>query len=153
MISCSNSILFGEVRMPTSTVDVNSVEAIIHASYDVISGPAGQPRDWERFRSLYVAGARLMPVISGAEPRVRLLTPDEYVRRVEPIFAKESFWERETSRQVEIIGRIAHVLSHYESLRDPSGPPFEHGTNSIQLFKDDSRWWIVSVMWNTARSE
>ena len=139
--------------MPISGSDLSTVEAIIHASYDVISGPAGQPRDWDRFRSLYAPGARLMPVISHPEPRVRILTPDDYISRVEPIFAKENFWERETSREVETTGRIAHVLSHYESLRDLNGPPFEHGTNSIQLFYDDARWWIVSVMWNTARSE
>jgi hypothetical protein len=25
--------------------------------------------------------------------------------------------------------------------------------NSIQLFNDGLRWWIVNVMWNTARAE
>ena len=78
---------------------------------------------------------------------------EDYIRRVEPIFAEENFWERETSRQVEMVGRIAHVLSRYESLRDPNEEPFEHGANSMQLFFDDTRWWIVSVMWNTARNQ
>ena len=134
-------------------LDVNSIEAIVRASYEVISGPAGQPRDWDRFRSLFVAGARLMPVVSGGNPRVRILSPEDYIRRVEPIFVAEPFWERESSREVETIGRIAHVLSHYESLHDPNGTPFERGTNSIQLFNDGDRWWIVSIMWNTSRSE
>jgi hypothetical protein len=137
----------------TRSADVNTLDGILHASYAVISGPAGQQRDWDRFRSLFVPGARLMPVISGAAPRVRVLTPEDYIRRVEPIFAQEGFWERETSRQAETIGRVAHVLSHYESLHDPDGVPFEHGTNSIQLFNDGVRWWIVSIMWNTARGE
>jgi hypothetical protein len=132
--------------------DVESVDAILRASYEVNSGPKGQARDWERFRSLFVPGARMMPVVGGENPTVRVLTPDEFIARVEPIFAVEDFWERETSRHVEQLGRIAHVLSHYESLRDPNGEPFENGTNSIQLFYDDVRWWIVSIMWNTARS-
>jgi len=132
--------------------DVITLDAIIKASYDAISGPAGQPRDWNRFRSLYAPGARLMPVIGGETPHVRVLSPEEYIQRVEPIFATESFWERETGRQVESFGRIAHVVSHYESLRDPHGAPFETGTNSMQLFNDGGRWWIVSVLWNTARS-
>lgn len=136
---------------PARPSDVNSPEAILHASYEVISGPAGQPRDWDRFRSLFIPGARLMPVISGENPRVRVLTPEDYIRRVEPIFATEPFWERESSRQVETIGRIAHVLSHYESLHDPDGAPFERGTNSVQLFHDGVRWWIVSIIWNTPR--
>jgi hypothetical protein len=38
-------------------------------------------------------------------------------------------------------------------VRDPKGEPFERGTNSVQLFHDGERWWIVSVMWNTSRAE
>ncbi len=134
------------------TDGLTTLSGIINLSYELISGPAGQSRDWNRFRSLYAPGARLMPVVGGAQPHVRVLSPEDYIRRVEPIFAVESFYERETSREEKIIGRIAHVLSHYESLRDLNGPAFETGTNSMQLFFDDTRWWIVSVMWNTSRS-
>ena len=134
--------------------DVSTLDCILQASYEVLSGPAGQLRDWERYRTLFAAGARLMPVVAvaGEKPHVRQLTVEDYIRRVEPIFAVEDFWERETSRQSETFGRVAHVLSNYESLRDPNGPPFEHGANSMQLFHDDARWWIVSIMWNTSRS-
>ena len=41
--------------------DSASSEAIIAALYDVISGPAGQARDWDRFRGLFAIGARLLP--------------------------------------------------------------------------------------------
>src|SRR5574341_2223505 len=135
--------------------DVATLDAILQAMYAVISGPAGQPRDWDRFRSLYLAESRLMPVVSppGGLPHVRVLSPEDYIRRVEPIFAREDFWERESSREVAVFGRVAHVLSHYESLRSPQGEPFERGTNSVQLFCDGSRWWIVSAMWNTTRGE
>jgi len=136
--------------------DVSTLDGIIHALYEVLSGPAGQPRDWERYRTLFVEGARLMPVVavasSGDKPHVRQLTVEDYIRRVDPIFAVEDFWERETDRQTEVFGRVAHVLSAYESLRRPDAPPFEQGANSMQLFFDDSRWWVVSIMWNTSRS-
>jgi hypothetical protein len=133
--------------------DVSTLDGIMHALYEVLSGPAGHPRDWGRYRTLFVDGARLIPVVAvtGQTPHARQLTLDDYIRRVEPIFAVEDFWERETSRQTETFGRVAHVLSRYESLRDPNGPPFEHGANSMQLFYDDSRWWVVSIMWNTSR--
>jgi hypothetical protein len=123
--------------------------------YEVLSGPAGQTRDWDRFRSLFAEGARLMPLISLPDQpvRVRLLSPDDYIRRVEPILKKEDFWEKESGRQTETFGQAAHVLSSYESLRAADGTPFERGKNSIQLFHDGSRWWIVSVMWNTSRAE
>ena len=96
-----------------------------------------------------------MPVIShaGGLATIRVLSPDEYVHRVEPIFATENFWERETNRQEQTFGHVAHILSSYESLHAPDGAPFEKGTNSIQLFYDNARWWVVSVMWNTSRKE
>ena len=96
-----------------------------------------------------------MPVVSlpGEKTRVRLLSVEDYIRRVEPIFATENFWERETSRQAETIGHFAHVLRSYESLRDPNGVAFERDANSIQLLNDGSRWWIISILWNTSRSE
>jgi hypothetical protein len=139
---------------PALESDVTTLDGILHALYEVLSGPAGQPRDWERYRSLFLEGARLIVVVAvaGEKPRVRQLTLEDYIRRVEPIFAVEDFWEREASRQTETFGRVAHVLSSYESLRDPKGPPFERGANSMQLFYDDSRWWVVSVMWNTSRT-
>ncbi len=96
-----------------------------------------------------------MPVVSmpGEKAGVRLLSTEDFIQRVEPIFAREDFWERETSRQTETFGHFAHVLSFYESLRSPDEPPFETSVNSIQLLNDGIRWWIVNLMWNTARKE
>lgn len=144
--------------MPTPMVrpsDVATLDAILHAFYETVSGAVGQPRDWDRFRSLILPGGRLMPIVSMAEEKagVRFLSTEDFIRRVEPIFAREDFWERETSRQTETAGHFAHVLSFYESLRSPSGPPFERSVNSIQLLNDGIRWWIVNVMWNTSRAE
>ena len=134
--------------------DVASLDAIIQAMYDVISGPAGQPRDWDRLRSLYHRDARLIPVsLAGGQVRPRVLSVDDYIRRVDPIFAKENFWEMETGRQVETFDSIAHVVSSYESVREPGGQPFHIGKNSIQLVYDGSRWSILTVMWCTPRPD
>ena len=135
--------------------DVATLDAILHAFYETVSGAVGQPRDWDRFRSLILPGGRLMPVIAiaGEKAGVRFLSTEDFIRRVEPIFAAEDFWERETSRQTETLGHFAHVLSFYECLRSPDGPPFERSVNSIQLLNDGLRWWIVNVMWNTSRAE
>jgi hypothetical protein len=139
----------------TQPLPFATLDDILRASYETISGAARHKRDWETFRSLFAPGARLMPVVSvpGERARVRVLSPEDYIMRVEPIFAVEDFWEVESSREVAQFGRVAHVLSHYVSLRTPDGEPFEKGTNSIQLFWDDARWWIVSIMWNTSRAE
>ena len=34
--------------------DVATVDGVVKAYYDVITGPAGQPREWSRDRSLYI---------------------------------------------------------------------------------------------------
>jgi hypothetical protein len=133
--------------------DVESIDAIIAATYDVISGPAGKQRDWDRERSLFYPGARLMPTATVAgrndvELAPQILDVEGYIARVEPLFAKSGFFETEIARRVESFGSIAHVWSTYESRSDPSDPdPFMRGINSIQLFHDGKRWWVLSIYW------
>jgi hypothetical protein len=130
--------------------DVASIDAIIAAVYDVISGPAGKKRDWDRMRSLFVPGARLIPT----GPRQtggfgsRVLTVDEYIERASGFFAKEGFYERQAARQIEQFGQIAHIFSTYESRHAPDdAKPFQRGINSIQLMNDGNRWWVVTIFW------
>ena len=133
--------------------DVESIDAIIAATYDVISGPAGRPRNWERERSLFYPGARLMPTATVArtndvELAPQILDVEGYIARVEPLFEKSGFYETEIARRVESFGSIAHVWSTYESRRDPGdSEPFMRGINSIQLFNDGKRWWVLSIYW------
>jgi len=137
----------------TRAGDVTSLDAIIAALYDVISGPAGG-RDWARFGSLFRDGARLIPTgIDSTGRKVTFVwTPDEYATRADRWFADNPFYEREASRVVEQYGHIAHVFSTYESRNDPNAEPFSRGINSIQLFYDGSRWWILSIFWGDERS-
>ena len=133
--------------------DVESIDAIIAASYEVISGPVGKKRDWNRERSLFIPGARLIPTATvpgktDVDLAPLVLDVEGYIARVEPLFEKEGFYETEVARQVEQFGQIAHVWSTYESRRDPSeAEPFMRGINSIQLFNDGKRWWILSIYW------
>lgn len=130
--------------------DVASVDAIIAAVYDVISGPAGKKRDWDRMRSLFAPGARLIPT----GPRQaggygsRVLTVDEYIERASGVFEKEGFFEREAARQTEQFGQIVHAFSTYESRHAPDdAKPFQRGINSMQLMNDGKRWWMVTIFW------
>ena len=130
--------------------DVASIDAIIAAVYDVISGPTGKKRDWDRMRSLFVPGARLIPTgphqAGGYGSRV--LTIDEYIERACVFFEKAGFFEKESARQIEQFSQIAHVFSTYESRHAPDdAKPFQRGINSIQLMNDGKRWWIVTIFW------
>src|SRR5262249_15850160 len=53
--------------------DVRSIESIVAAIYDVISGPPGD-RDWDRMRSLFHPGARLIPCLATPQDRERGMT-------------------------------------------------------------------------------
>jgi hypothetical protein len=129
--------------------DVGSIDAIIAAVYDVISGPAAKKRDWDRMRSLFAPGARLIP--TGPRPTgfgSRVLTVDEYIERSSPFFEKEGFFEKEAARVTEQFGQIAHAFSTYESRHAADdAKPFQRGINSIQLMNDGKRWWILTIFW------
>jgi hypothetical protein len=130
--------------------DVDSIEHIIAAVYDVISGPAGT-RDWNRFRSLYYAGARMIPSRRDDKGVVtaRVSSPDEYATRAQDFFSKEGFFENSVANRVESWDHIAHVWSTYESRHAKGEKPFARGINSFQLFNDGSRWWILTVYWES----
>ena len=140
----------------TNLADVASIDAIITAAYDGISGPAGKKRDWDRERSLYYPGARLIPTAKPGENdglAPQILDVDGFIARVEPYFAEHGFYEKEIARRTEQFGHIAHVWSTYESRHNADDPePFVRGINSIQLFHDDSRWWIVTIYWQQESS-
>src|SRR5947209_9515980 len=138
--------------------DVSSVDAVIAALYDVISGPAGKERDWDRMRSLFIPGARLMPTspvqppgtppdtpLSGSEQyATHVYDVDGFVERASKFFATQGFYEREVARRVESYGHIVHAWSTYESRHKADDPkPFARGINSIQLMYDGKRWWEI----------
>ena len=136
--------------------DVSTIDGIIGALYDVISGPAGDARDWERFYSLFLAeGARLIPSgMQQGSATHQVLTPQEYAERAGPTLEGNGFFEREIGRTTEEFGNIAHVFSAYDSKRTlQDAEPFARGINSIQLFHDGSRYWVVTVLWDSERPD
>ena len=134
--------------------DGASIDAIVTALYAAVSGTAGKKADWNRLRGLFTETAKLRPVIwKGAKDvTLRTITIEEYIRFATQFFTKRSFHEKEIGRRVERFGHIAHVFSTYESYHELHDPvPFTRGINSIQLYHDGSRWWIVSVLWDEER--
>ncbi len=134
--------------------DVKSLDAIMHAAYDSISGPAGG-RDWNRFRSLFLPQARFTAVGKGPDGAGFVISwnVDEFVRDAGAVFAKDPFYEIAIVNRPEGFGNMTQVLSSYESKRTPGGAPFERGMNSFQVLNDGKRWWIVSIFWDTERPD
>lgn len=132
------------------SADVASIDAILGALYEVISGPAGQARDWDRFRSLFVPEARLIPTgvpEGSAQARARVLSVEDYIAQSGPFLEERGFFERELGRVTERFETIAHAFSSYESRWTSDGEVFQRGINSIQLMWDGNRWWVVNILW------
>lgn len=138
------------VAAPARAADVESIDGIVAALYDVISGPAGKPRDWDRMRSLFAPDARLMIVAPHPDGSfaLRTLTVEDYITRNAKAFATMGFFERELARTSESFGQIAQVFSTYESRHAiDDAKPFQRGINSLQLYNDGKRWWVVNLVW------
>jgi hypothetical protein len=134
--------------------DVDSIEHILAATYDVISGPPG-PRDWDRFRSLFYSGARLIPSWRDDKGNIKTrdLSPDDYAKSGAAYFTKEGFFEVSIANRVESWDHIAEVWSTYESRHAKGEKPFARGVNSFQLFFDGTRWWILTIYWEDENPE
>jgi len=130
--------------------DVSSPEAILDAVYSVISGPQGQPRDWDRMRSLFIPDARLIPIVPAAgHADAVVLTIDGYIARASARMATMGFYESSVHNVTEQYGNIVQVWSTYESRHAATDPtPFVRGINSFQLLKDGDRYWIVNIFWD-----
>ena len=136
--------------------DTHSIDAIVHALYETISGPAGADRDWNRFRSLLFPGARLVRTFIAADGTPGALAMDAraYESDTAEYFSQEPFYETEVGRRIERFGNIAHVFSVYEARHaSTDARAFKRGINSVQLFNDGLRWWVVSVLWDNERED
>lgn len=135
-------MLSGEAALTT-------IDAVVEALYRGVSGPAGA-RDALADSTLFHPTARLTRTFVDAEgrPQAKVMTHAQYIADTAPFFAANDFWEHEVGRVVHRLGCVAHVLSAYEArtrLDDPA--PERRGVNSIQLFHDGSRWWIMNIIW------
>jgi hypothetical protein len=137
--------------------DVRSTDTIIAALYDVISGDAGVKRDWNRFRSLFYPGARMIPTGKNAKTGqigARIASPEDYIKANQAFLESEGFHEQELFRHVDSFGSMAQVFSGYQARNKlTDDKPFLRGINSIQLLNDGKRWWVMTIAWAPETAE
>jgi hypothetical protein len=148
----------GGVRVPKIEArpeDVSTLDGILGAFYEVISGPAGSPREWARDRTLYIPGVRFVALSEAPDgtPLPEVSSHQEYVDRTDAGLVLGGFYESEIHRVTRRFGNLAHVFSTYEIRRTQDGPVLGRGVNSIELFWDGSRWWIAAAVWETERPD
>jgi predicted metalloprotease with PDZ domain len=139
---------------PANPSDVASIDGLIKATYDVISGPAG-PRNWDRFYSLFLPEAKMGA--SAKRPNgstiFRSFTPAEYQKNNAPYFTQSGFYEQELGREAKEFGNLAHVQSAYQYRFTPDGKVEQRGINYFTLVKADDRWWIAELVWQDESNE
>ena len=130
--------------------DVESIDAIMKAYYEVVSGPAGESGDYERDKTLHHPDAWIAIAREDANgmPVVSKLTLEDYYGDNPP--RRQPFYEYELERKVQRHGNMVHVWSRYASAREPDGVPYTTGVNSITLWHDGTRWWIMGWMFDTS---
>jgi hypothetical protein len=136
----------------TNPKDVQSLDAMVAAIYDVISGPKGA-RDWNRFNSLFAKDARLIAVRVPKEgkPVLVVMTPAGYAERAGSYFLEHGFFEHELSRKTDSYGAMTHIYTTYESRETKDGKAIDRGINSMEFFYDGERWWCVEIYWDAER--
>ena len=120
--------------VPPRPDDVATIDGMVKAYYEVVSGPKGRPRDWARDRTLYIKDIRFVPVDVEKDGRVvpRIVDHQTFAESSNGL-AKEGFFEYEIHRVTERYGPIAHVWSTYESKRTLDGPviyAIDHGAEA-----------------------
>ena len=127
--------------------DVSTIDGIMKAYYEVISGPAGDPRQWARDRTLYVPGIRFVIIEADRKGKVSatMLTHQEFVDASDGDAVAKWFYEREVHRVTHRFGNVVHVFSTSEARRTPNGPLLGRSVDSVEMFWDGTRWWIVNA--------
>ncbi len=126
-----------------SAADLAGIDAAIRGVYEVISGPPGQKRDFDRMRSLFAPGATMKAI----GPRgLHGGSVEDYIARDKDILEQKGFTERELGRRLELWGGLATAWSSYDG-RTADGSFHERGINSFELVKIDGKWLIASILW------
>ncbi len=148
--------LRGAEEMPMAEIIGESIDNLIDALYACVCGPAGQERDWDKMRSLFIPGARVRraDVPEGGCTHLTQLSIQDFIASIEGFIHEKGFYGQELVRRAELSGRLADVTSVYEGRIKPDDPqPFRCGTNKIRLYHDGFRWWIISMLLREFRAD
>ena len=140
IIFAFNSI-FGQTNEEKYAEDVKSVDAIINAYYDVVSGSRSEPWEFERDKYIHSINAIITRLDENGKSESHTLEAEYIPIGLSP---KEDFYENELKRKVSKYGNIAQIWSAFEIRTDPKTESNIRGLNSIQLHYENGRWWIDS---------
>lgn len=129
--------------------DVSTINGLMKAFYEVVSGEAGEKRQWERDLSIHNPKAvySYMSNVNGELQQVTL-SLEEFHKETDNMVLETAFYETEINREVKIYGNIANVWSTYETRLEKNGIVARRGINSVQLFYSKNKWEIISLIFD-----
>jgi hypothetical protein len=135
--------------------NVSTLNGIIKAYYDVVTVKKGEKASYERDSLIHWPGVSVgtAGINKNSKPTFHYMSLKEYHRLADPALEKYGFYEKEISRKVEKFGSIYHVWSTYESRNESTGPIIERGINSIELFYDGTRFWVLGWFYDGERKD
>ena len=147
----ASTISFAQEDLPRPG-DVETLDGIMAAYYEVVSHAAGEPLQSERDYSLHHPDARA--IITGVDGEGKPFILNQTLPEYHEAAAQgidNAFFEWEIDREVQRFGNIAHVWSTYAYSDKPDGEIQGRGINSIQLYHDGERWWITAWIFDSER--
>lgn len=135
---------------PSNCPQPKTPAALLDALDDAISGPG--TKDFACLQSLFIPGARLVPIQKLQEPTpagleigMRPLTIEQYLdlakKRQYAIYEKQTGWKSEQ------FGNIAEIWTTYTVSKEHGGAAVARGVNSFQAIYDGKQWKILELMW------
>lgn len=154
ILCIAQPVAYGQVKTAFGD-EVGTLDGIIKAYYDVVTVKKGEKVSYERDSCLHVPNALVGSAQKGRGGKVslKLITLKQFHQASDAFLEKDGFWEKEISRRVENFGAIYHVWSTYETKNVEDGPVIERGINSIQLYFDGTRFWILSWIFDNESKE
>lgn len=145
-----------QVHVPVNSPrheDVSTIEGIVKASYETISGGVGVPRQWGRDRTLFAPSVRYISLSRSKSGEVLVRTSDyqQYLNESDAFLVREGFTEVELAHEIHRFGNVATVLSSYEGRLQSTGKVITRGVNIFSLYNDGQRWWIQTMLWDEER--
>ena len=140
IIFACNSI-YGQTNKEKYAEDVKSVDAIINAYYDVVSGSSSEPWEFERDKYIHSKNAIITRLDENGKAESHTLEAEYIPIGLSP---KEDFYEKELKRVVSKFGNISQVWSAFEIRTDLKTESNIRGLNSVQLHYENGRWFIDS---------
>lgn len=150
--AASNPAMAQDLPRPS---DVENPESIVSAAYASIARAPGENYDWDRFRSLFLPSATMIPNTEQRGGEFDVLSVQGFIDWLTPGTERRigtaddrGFSEDGIHNKIERFGDIAHVFSTYEKHFWGENENLGRGINSFQLVHNGGRWWISAIAWD-----